>query len=329
MRALALLALCLQVSGLGAQVTSIGPAARRIDYLPGSGVLVASQTLRGSSFARLEGMALGPVLQKPDWPTLVAEEVGNNRMILGDRHNQLRLVEVSVDAERRVRLAELARWPVPAPPIDVVYRDGFLHVALGGSGVYTYQWNAASLDTPALRSRYPFVDYSKEIRFNEQGVLFLADNLDTGMQVLEMSDVLRPRMLATRTHGFIETVDVSGWLVVIGDRTMGYHLYDCRSVSEPRLAGFIALPRAEILRVQRRASIARSVELDERGHLLVADGPGGARLFEVKPGEPLTTTLKAAWNPGNQGAADAIFIGIDRVAIATEAGGIAIHRMPP
>lgn len=249
-------------------VLQLPGSGRSLELHPESGLVACGLALKGVAFFRVAEGATAEV--HPEWPTLDALALPGGGFLLADRFGKLRLVKAGADG----KFAQSAEWPAEGIPTDLERRGDALFVASGGAGLMVHEWADRSA-APILRGRFPFVDYSKEVVATADGRVYLADNHDTGLQILEVKDLQRPTGLSSQQAGFVESVAVAGTVAAIASRNEGAMLFD---VSNPRKPAFLlTIPR----NAKAAKGSARSVCFDAKGRLLVCEGPGGARLFSL------------------------------------------------
>lgn len=294
--------------------------ARQIDLHPETGVLAAGMMLKGAAFLTVTKDGLGSPDIHPDWPTLDALALPGGRFLLADRFGLLRLVTVDTGTEP-CRATELASWPVEGTPTGLWATGNHLLVASAGAGLLTFEWDGST--TPTLASRYPFVDYSKEIRMRPDGLGVLADNWDTGLQVLDLSNPVRPVHLATVTRGFVDSVALAGDTVAIADRRAGARVLSIRDPKAPVLLMEIPpLPSPD-----PKGPDVKRVVFSPGSRLMVCEGPAGAQLvrFGVRDGRPSSTTV---WRFQSGGVNDAAFLSDTDVLLSLSNGEIRRVQLP-
>jgi len=321
-RALLLLALAIPaVVAVASDRVSLGYGARQIDLHPETSVMAAAMMLKGSAFLAVDpaGVPGEPTL-RPDWPTLDALALPGGRFLLADRFGVLRLVEVPV-VDGKCQPREIANWPVEGTPTGLWATEDYLLVASASAGLLTFHWDGSS--APRLASRYPFVDYSKEIRLRDDGVAVLADNWDTGLQILNLSDPLRPEHLATVTGGFIDSVAIAGDTVAIVDRKRSARVYTIRSPRSPQLLFEVpSLPHKD-----PRGGDLKRVVFSPSSRLMVCEGPAGAQLvtFYLRDGKPDSKTVFVF---NDAGVNDAVFLTEETVLLSLMNGEIRRVQLP-
>ena len=213
---------------------------------------------------------------------------------------------------------ERTSWKCEGLPTHLATSGDGLLVASGGAGLLLYDWKARDAE-PILKGRFPYVDYTKEIAFDAKGIAYLADNFETGLQVVDGRDLLKPKLLAMRTGGFADSVAVHGALLAVGNRQRGTQFYDIGNPLEPRLLGAVPAGKS----ATGKAGIPKAVDFDARGRLLICEGPAGARLVEpvVTDGVLAVRDLKKI--PVDS-ALDAVFLPGGILATATDKGTVVL-----
>lgn len=297
--------------------------ARSLRWDPGNDTLVASMALNGVAFLKMKGEEVVGASHHPDWATLDSLPLGGGRYLLAGRFNELILAEPTSAPDpvgpRRYKIA--ARWEVEGVPTGLHYDGTSLLVASGGAGLLRYEWPGNETE-PRLRARYPFVDYSKEVSLASDGrTAYLADNHDTGLQVLDLSDPLRIRQVTMFTGDFVDSVARHSDTLAIARRRVGVLLYDISTPTEPR-------QMARIRVADRRGAIVNQVRFDNEGRLLVCDNAHGARLYQIlEMDEGLVPDLLAELPVGGGSAGASAFLGGDLLALAGVDGLLTFTRI--
>lgn len=298
--------------------------ARSLRWDGGNSTLVASMALNGVAFLKMEeGEVVGASLH-PDWATLDSLPLGGGRYLLAGRFGELLLVEPTSAPKpagpRRFRVA--ARWEVEGIPTGLHW-DGAatLLVAAGGAGLQRYHWSGDET-RPRLESRYPFVDYSKEISVAaNETTLYLADNFETGLQVLDIADPKRIVQLDMSTGDFVDSVASHAGVLAIARRRSGVFLFDIADPAEPRARGRIEVAPGS-------QAIVSQVRFDREGRLLVCDNAHGARFYEIleiKGG--LVPELLAELPAGGGSAGSSAFLDEDLLALGGVDGLVTFTRL--
>lgn len=297
-------------------------AARTLSFQEETGLLAASMSLDGVAFLALQGEDVLAREHHPEWQTTYALPVEDGRFLLAGRFGRLILVEPTT--KEGLGFEQIASWPVEGLPTHIVQAEKRLYVASGSTGLQIFEWDGAAHE-PYLRSRFPFVDFSKEIRLGKEGVIFLADNLDTGLQIMQAEDILRPVLLARKAGGYIDSVAYYEDLAAISSRREGTFVFDVSSPARPELIATIPRPETQ---PGLRPPVATSVEFNDKGELLVCEERGGARLLA------LDSMAASGWRtirefklPGGGHDAwvlDGIFLSRQRVALSTYGKVLAI-----
>jgi hypothetical protein len=276
--------------------------------------------LKGAAFISLSTQGLGTPTVREDWPSLDALALPGGRFLLADRFGLVRLVAVEV-VGTACQVRQIAVWPVEGTPTGLWATDKYLLVASAGTGLLTYTWDGVS--TPTLASRYPFVDYSKEIRLRADGIGVLADNWDTGLQVLNLSNPLRPVHLATMTGGFIDSVALAGDTVAIIDRRKEARVISIRDPKAPQvLLRIPPLPSPD-----PKGPDLKRVIFSPASRLMVCEGPGGAQLvrFGTRDGKPTASTV---WRFQEVGVNDVAFLSETDAVLSLMNGEIRLVNLP-
>lgn len=253
--------------------------------VPGGGsedhgwTVAASLALNGVAFVDLTEPVRVEV--HPEWRTLHALPLTSDDFLLAGRDGKIHRVQRSgVDAS----FAETAAWEVESIPNFLAVQGETLIVAAGAAGIGIYHWPDHDA-APRLRGRYPFVDFSKEVAWPAGSpTLFVADNLDYGLQALDVSDLFKPRQQAFRKTSFVDTVSVQGSLAAVTGRSAGIFVYDVTNPAKPDLVHWRDLP-AEGVPYRRFAEQVRFVG---DGMLVCCEGSAGATLLSVERKEGLT-----------------------------------------
>ncbi|MEO8377822.1 MAG: hypothetical protein ABI579_09145, partial [Candidatus Sumerlaeota bacterium] len=206
---------------------------------------------------------------------------------------------------------ELLSFPCEGIPTHLVTRKNGLLVAAGGSGMLLYEWPDRGV-TPKLRGRFPFVDYTKEIAMDEGGIAYLADNFETGLQVVDPRDLLRPKLMAMRTGGFCDSVAIAGDLLAVANRQMGFQIWSVHDPAEPMLIQTVA---------PEEGGVAKSVAFGAAGMLVLCGGKAGASLFgpETTGGSPGMASM-GRLTPEGASAIDAIFLSPGLIVVSSDRG---------
>lgn len=251
-------------------------AARSISYEPDSRILALSMALSGVAFYRVDDGQLSEVTTQEDWPTLHAMPLGNGQFLLARRFGSLQLVQVEGDGVR-----ELDSWETEGLPVHITSHEDRLYMAAGGQGLKVYDWNRES-GAPRLRARYPFVDFSKQVAVDGQGLLFLADNLDTGLQILDVGDPERPTQLHMENPDFVDSVDFADGIIAYTARHEGVRLLRPAGGGAFESVGSIPIPG----QTAQDVAIVTSIQFIGEGRLLVTEAKRGARLLRLTGSDP-------------------------------------------
>ncbi len=288
-----------------------------LSYHPELQILAACLTFGGLSLHD----ATSPDLEGkfyPDWHAMHALPMDEGRFILADRFGYLRLIKQANGLE----FEELASWKTEGIPNHLQYKEGVLAVAAGGAGLLLYEWDGTTTE-PILRGRFPFTDYTKTVRFFKDNVAFIADNFDTGIQAIEVSDIMKPRKLWNQTWDYIDYVALNEELLVVSGRQSGSFLIDINDPTDPILLGVIELNSSK---VGDRLTAADGVIADflRRTHfvkddLLLTIETRRASLVELseKTDESIVTIQKATIEFADTQLLDGFFLPDGRVVIST------------
>jgi len=281
----ALLALLAPVGALAEEkVLRVELPASAINVGAQDRMIVVNMGLRGTAFLTLDDET-SPTLRsiRRDIQSLSTYFLPDHHVLLAGRDGCLH--RVNIEDPERPRL--LNSWYVEGIPMSIQYREGVLLVASGAAGVLLFDWEGGG-DTPVLRGRYPFVDYSKEAYYGPGSRLYLADNNDTGMQVLDVSTPMRPmRIAGVNMNDFVDNVAVLGDRAVIGTRKMGAFVFD---ISSPRPKETLHLPPTSMTEPKTQA-----VEAIDETTFVVAEGKNGTRVYRLEKtqvGDRATVTHK-------------------------------------
>ena len=316
-----LLAFLLAAEAFAEPIGRLPAFSRSLAWDNESKLLAAPLALEGFALARLPSEASPEmdVRHFPDWPSLAALPAGEGRFLLAGRFGTLRLIGPDDEGE----YTEINSWETEGVPTDLHWDGKRLLMAGGPAGLLLYDWEGPG-NEPYLRGRYPFVDYTKEIAVGSEGIVYLADNFDTGLQVLRTEDIMRPEGLATERRDFVDSVAREGDLVAIAARRVGTYLFDMSNPAAPREIGFIrALPTSD-----RGGFNVRRVDLDKLGHLIVCEGAQGARLFQLTPGEKGLSVKSLGRYPAGRGSAgEAHFLPDGRFVVVGHGGELYLEEL--
>jgi hypothetical protein len=254
-------------------------------------LIVVNMGLRGTAFLTVDDQT-SPTLRtiRSDIHSLSTFFLPDDQLLLAGRDGSLHRVDAKDPAHPRL----LNSWQVEGIPMGIQYRDGTLLVASGAAGVLLFDWDGGG-DTPALRGRYPFVDYSKEAYYGPDSRIYLADNNDTGMQVLDVSTPMRPGRIAGVYMGdFVDSVAVLGDRAIIGTRKLGTFVFD---VTAPRPKETLQIGPTSLQDPKTQA-----VEAISDSAFVVAEGKNGTRVYrldrtQVGDRATVTNTLDGSVTP--------------------------------
>ncbi len=320
------LAVALVVAALLPPVACPAQGTAKTLHLPGPVINVAAQGdlivgclgLRGTAFMVVDGDS-SPTLaaMREDLPTLGALFLEEGRLLLAGRDGRIYRVDASNPRAPR----KLDVWDVEGIPMSMTYRRGILTVASGAAGVLVFEWSGDGC-APRLRGRYPFVDYSKEAHYGPGGRLYVADNRETGLQVLDVSTPTRPSRVSMTGFGdFVDNVAVVGDLAIVGTRRHGLKVMDVSS-DQPRL--FLSQPPSG----ESEARV-QAVEAVSAGTFAVAYGEGGTRLMRLcfRGDSPSLKTLAVLPAPDSPATSVAVLDG-GRLVVGSLDGGVTVW-IPP
>lgn len=318
--ALALIALALPLATLAQESTRrVELPAPAINVGARGQLIVANMGLRGTAFLSIDNET-SPTLRtiRSDIHSLSTYFLSDNQLLLAGRDGCLHRVDARNPAQPRL----LNSWTVEGIPMGIQYRDGILLVASGAAGVLLFDWQGGA-DTPALRGRYPFVDYSKELYYGPSSRVYLADNNDTGMQVLDVSTPMRPaRVAGVNMNDFVDNVAVLGDRAIIGTRKMGTFVFD---ISAPRPKETLHVPPTSMADPKTQA-----VEALGDSSFVVAEGKNGTRVYrldrtQIGDRATVTHTLSGATTPSQS---IAVLPG-DRIVVGGLDGSVTLWLIAP
>lgn len=281
-------------------------------------LVVGCLGLAGTAFMTVDGDSSPTLVSiREDLPSLGAIFLPDDRMLIAGRDGKLYRVDVSEPSSPR----KLNAWEVEGIPMSLTLRGSTLTVASGAAGVLVFDWKGDGCE-PRLRGRYPFVDYSKEAHYGPGGRLYLADNRDTGLQVLDVSAPTRPARLACLDFGdFVDNVAVVGDLAVVGTRRRGLHVLD---ITEAVPRSFTQLPPARACEARVQA-----VEAMAPGTFAVAFGEGGTHIIRLcfREEKPMLRTVAVLPAPESPATSVAVMNG-GRLVVGSLDGGITVWQPP-
>lgn len=299
--------------------------ARSLRWSEAESLLVTSMALNGIAFLQIEdGKVVASEFRK-DWPTLDSIPIREGRHLLADRFNKLRLIEVKTPASKGdpIRVRELAVWETDVIATNLAWDGQNLLVAGGGAGVQSYKWDGSE-EEPVLRGRYPFVDYSKEINLSADGnILYLADNLDTGLQILNVTDPRRMVRLLQRSGDFVDSLSRHNDLLAVTYRHSGVEILDVSNPEFPRVLTQIPVSQ----RTMETHPTVLQVRFDSEGRVFVCENDRGARYFAlIESTSGVVPDL--LWElPRSAGSAGSVvFLPGGRLALCSLDGTLTIHQ---
>lgn len=287
--------------------------ARHLAANETSGVLAASMALDGIGFLPIDAAGQDSLVHRES-ACLGAEPYGEGFLAAGRFGSLLRF------AGNGANLAITERIETEGVPVDLLATHGRIIAALGPAGLAIYDYQPG--EEAQLRARYPFVDYTKRVLMRGD-YLFLADNFDTGLQILHQGDLFGPRRVFQQPLGFVDDVALHSDFLAVAVRLKGTVLYHIGNPESPR----------ELLRIPLRQTTSgdsrvRQVLFSPGGDLLICEASAGARLLRLAMvGDSLKTeTLQE--KAGGTSALSAAFLPNKRLAIASEEGDLTIVELP-
>jgi hypothetical protein len=265
-----------------AEVVTLPAMARALATSPEKDVLVAALALEGVTFLPLGPGGLGQPTTVKEMPTLAILPLGGSEFLLGGRFGKILHVRWTGGAPTL-----LQSFPVEGTPTGLMRDGDRLLVASAAGGLLILRWEPGS--EPTMMARYPFVDYTKEVHSLSGSIVVLADNLETGMQILDLADPAKPLHLATVSNGFVDSVTISGSRALLGDRKRGGFLYDLTTPSAPHLIG--QLPIAPSLSPE--AIDLKHVTTSPSGKFSLSDSFSGVTVYGPDSTLLLETTTGA------------------------------------
>lgn len=290
--------------------------ARALTPSPAGDRVVASMALHG--FALVRGSDGGILHVEKDVATLNALWLNEEDCLLAGRFSELIVVRFPRAGGARI----LHRFPCEGIPNHLQRNGTELMVAAGGDGLLLYHWDNPA-QAPRVTARFPFVDFTRQsVRGPGQSIL-LADNLDTGFQVLSQAGRHRLRREAMLKADRVECVAVQGDLAAVGSRRTGTLLVDVSDAAKPRTLGVVRL------RGSAAGEQVRELHFVGAGRLLICEGAAGAVLMTLER-QGQTVTATAAWRqPFNDGgAACAAVLPGSRVMVAGLDGRLGSYLLP-
>ncbi|MCC5877312.1 MAG: hypothetical protein JJU11_13905 [Candidatus Sumerlaeia bacterium] len=298
--------------------------ARSLKWVEEEKTLVASMALNGVSFLKIEKGKVVASGHRKEWATLDSVHIEGNRYLLAGRFNELRLVEINtIKGSSALQLRSIKTWPVEAIATNLVWDGEILYVASGGAGVQSYSWDGSETE-PVLRGRYPYVDYSKELAVSSTlNALFLADNHDTGLQILDIADPTRLRQLLENRGDYVDSLALHGERLAVARRYSGVQVFN---VSKPEFPVTITEIPVSTRAMESDPSVSQ-IRFSPTGALLICENDRGARLIElVETSSGVVPDL--LWElPGSAGSAgSAAFLDGGRIALCALDGTISIFK---
>ena len=315
-----LLAFLLGGSGAqGAEVETyrVGPAARNLSFNRGAKVLAAAQALGGVTFLKIEDGKVVAQEFHQEWQTLHALPLEDGAFLLADRFAGIRLVAPAQQGTFGT-YGEKLNFPCEGIPTHLVVDKDRLLVAAGGAGLLLYEWPLHEA-APMLRGRFPFVDYTKEIVLDGRGMAYLADNFETGLQIIDQRDLMRPKLMALRSGGFFDSVAIHGELLAVANRRHGLQLWNVQDPAKPELMQAVML---------EAKGFPKSITFGSEGKLVLCHGGGGAFLYEprVKNGV-LELKADGRITPDAASALHSVFLSPGLIVVSSERGELFFCRI--
>jgi len=171
----------------------------------------------------------------------------------------------------------------PDQPISVTRVEDFYYVACGGGGlrVLPIGFTLETESPNALDS----VDYTRQSIFMPPHWLLVADTYDTGLQILDIADRARPRVVHYfRSMGFCDWVGVVGRRAVVLHRERGFTLINVEDPARPYLEAYH-------LRPPRGDYMVKCMEIWRDRYLLAGNRYNFIEVFDLaEPGRPRLDT---------------------------------------
>jgi hypothetical protein len=309
-------------ASLPASTVKLPALARQVDRDPESQIVAASMTINGVAFAKVADGRVGQPLVVKEWPTLDALAVGGGRFILADRFGGLRLVGVRETAGGIVEADLLAQWPCEGLPSGLAVAGSTLFVASASAGVMVFEWDGETTTRPHLVARYPFVDYSKQIALHPSGIVLLADNHDTGLQILSFRERRELRNLATIQSNFVDGVALAGNTLAMVDRHAGARIVNIAEPGNP-----IILHTVQHLPPKGRGTDIKSVAFSPNGLLLIGEGPAGAQVVRLTVAPDGSPSSSVVWKSTSTGVLDGLFLAENELLLSLSTGGLQLIRI--
>lgn len=224
-----------------------------------------------------------PVVAKAFPPEFVQPlhvvNTGNARLSLADRFRGLVLLDISKPDEP-TSLSQLA-LPGVATHHALYQLNGhwYAAVACGGSGLSIV--DITTVSSPTLVGRYTFdVDYTRRVAYLDQTV-FLADNFDGGMKLVDVSQPDNPRfLLKVGIRGFYDSVSIANRMLYVGCRHYGTRLFQYPERGE--VAEDPTSPSLDMIcSIFRSKDRVRDVVPFNEERMVVANDEGGVDLYDT------------------------------------------------
>ncbi|MCC6546650.1 hypothetical protein IT570_05730 [Candidatus Sumerlaeota bacterium] len=286
--------------------------ARSLSASADGTILAASHALKGLTLLRIEDGKIAQEEYHSEWPTLHAEPLEGGSFLLADRFEGIRLIAPE-GQESFGGYKELLKFPCEGIPTHLAVSKDRLLIAAGGSGLLLYEWKDRAA-APSLRGRFPFVDYTKEVAIDTRGMAYLADNYETGLQIVDQRDPMRPKLMAMRTGGFCDSVTIHGEILAAANRQRGLQIWNVADPLHPALMETVAV---------EPGAVAKSVTFNSAGYLVLCEGAGGARLLQPKlTAAGVEMGWKGRLTPVGVGALDATFLPSGMIVVGSDKGDL-------
>lgn len=202
------------------------------------------------------------------------EAVGSDLLVVADRFRGLVLWDIS-NPDKPTTHSELL-LPGIATDVDVSTIDGkrIAGVACGGQGLMVI--DITDLTSPTAVAQFNVrIDYSRRLLMHKHAV-FLADNFDGGMKLINLSTPRNPQpWYQVLIGGFCEHVELKKDLLSVSYRNYGFSLFklSLQKESTPSLTLFST--------ARRSRSRVRTTSILPNQRLVVANDEAGVELYDV------------------------------------------------
>lgn len=279
-----------QISAPKAHLKQVGhfPAAKARDALVSANTLLIIQNLDGMTAADISDAHHPKPIRhfSPDEiQPLAAAEISTGIVAFADRFRGLVLWDLSrVDSPTSVGSLHM---PGIATHLDILRNAGrtYACVACGGSGVAVV--DVSNPTAPQIAGRYKSdVDYSRRIAV-AGSVGYLADNLDGGLKVLNLSQPGSPALfLKIQLPGYCDSVALGNDLLISGYRNYGTRVLRITNAEAGTTPSLYLL--CTIYRSKDRVRDAKITQTAKDSYAVIADDEGGIDLYSLRnPAEPL------------------------------------------